>query len=191
MLDAAAELLLETRSLTFTLAEVGVRAGYSRGLPGQAFGSKAGLVSELVQHLLDRTDETTWPHTLRGEGLAAVLATVRLVFDAPELHARLSIATQVLLLEGTRPNSPYQAVVSRLNRSTTGYLAKQVRIAIERGEVRPDVDAKAQGILIHGAVRGALLQHWLDPTRIPLADLRDELLRIIERNLTPPAVAPD
>ena len=51
LLDAAFELLSERGSTLFTLAEVGERAGYSRGLPSQVFGTKAALLQQLVPHL--------------------------------------------------------------------------------------------------------------------------------------------
>lgn len=185
MLDAAADLLAETQSLTFTLADVGERAGYSRGLPSRTFGNKAGMIAELVRHLLQRSDESTQPHELRGEGLPAVLTTVQLLFDAPEPHAELVVAVQVLLLEGSRPNSPYRADVASLNRTATGYIARHLRLAAQRSEIRHDLNAKAQAILILSAVRGALLQHRLDPERIPLATVRDELLSSLVRTLSP------
>ena len=39
MLDAAFELLSERQGIGFTLSDVGERAGYSRGLPTQTFGT--------------------------------------------------------------------------------------------------------------------------------------------------------
>lgn len=185
LLDAAAFLVADTRSLTFTLAEVGERAGYSRGLPSQTFGNKAGLISELVRHLLQRSDDSTQPHALRGEGLNAVLTTVRLLFDAPAPYVELLMAVQVLLLEGARPSSPYRADIASLNRTATGYLAKHLRLAMEKGEVRPEIDSKAQAMLILAAVRGALLQHQVDPERIALSSLRDELISSLKRTLVP------
>src|ERR1700730_6614526 len=49
MLEAAAELIVEVGYHKMTLAAIGERAGYSRGLATMRFGSKAGLVQRLVE----------------------------------------------------------------------------------------------------------------------------------------------
>ena len=54
MLAAATELLLERGVEKTTLAAIGERAGYSRGLAGYRFGSKAGLFDELCKDISRR-----------------------------------------------------------------------------------------------------------------------------------------
>ncbi|KHK88427.1 TetR/AcrR family transcriptional regulator, partial [Novosphingobium malaysiense] len=49
MLEAATELIVEHGTHNTTLREVGERAGYSRGLASNRFGSKEGLFSQLVR----------------------------------------------------------------------------------------------------------------------------------------------
>ena len=51
MLDAAKQLLLELGLEKTTLAAIGERAGYSRGLASYRFGSKAGLFDELCKSI--------------------------------------------------------------------------------------------------------------------------------------------
>ena len=51
MLDAAMDLLLEHGLERTTLAAIGERAGYSRGLASYRFGSKAGLFDELCKSI--------------------------------------------------------------------------------------------------------------------------------------------
>lgn len=182
MLDAALDLLAERRSLRFTLAEVGERAGYSRGLPGQVFASKAGLIEALAQHILETSDART-PHETRGEGLEAVLTTVRLlIIGGPRQH-RIHQAVHVLLGEGSAAGSPYQAAAAALNQVSTGYLSKHLRIAAAKGEVRGDLDFRAQASLIIAAVRGTVLNWQLEPDRYDLEALWAELDASLKRSL--------
>src|SRR5690606_32978246 len=48
ILEAALEIVARRGSVRMTLAEVGEAAGYSRGLPAQRFGNKAGLLRALA-----------------------------------------------------------------------------------------------------------------------------------------------
>ena len=51
MLDAAIDLILEHGTDKTTLAAIGDRAGYSRGLATYRFGSKAGLFDEVCKSI--------------------------------------------------------------------------------------------------------------------------------------------
>jgi TetR/AcrR family acrAB operon transcriptional repressor len=187
LLDAAFDLLVERCSLQFTLSDVGERAGYSRGLPGQVFGSKDGLMIELVQHLNTVTREMPLLD-IRDDGFRAVLATVAGMMAAPETQRKISLSLQILLGEAAQPGSPIHEPVAGLSRMASGYISKQLRLAVARGEVRPDINPRAQGILIISAIHGALRQWLVDPERISTEDLRREILMGLIRGM---AVQPD
>lgn len=55
LLVAAAELIAEEGFAAASLQRIGERAGYSRGLASQHFGSKDGLVSALIAAVLARS----------------------------------------------------------------------------------------------------------------------------------------
>ena len=61
MLEAAKALIVEHGTHNTTLREVGERAGYSRGLASNRFGSKEGLFDQLVQDFNRR-----WASELRS-----------------------------------------------------------------------------------------------------------------------------
>lgn len=78
MLDAAVSLLVEVGMAGTTLAAIGERAGYSRGLVTHRFGSKAGLLA----HVHD-TVVTDWIVRVRqAVGAAVGLDTLQRVVDA-------------------------------------------------------------------------------------------------------------
>src|ERR1700724_4301357 len=53
ILEAAGRIIGKTGVETFTLADVGVAAGYSRGLPAYYFETKSGLLAAVVRYLVD------------------------------------------------------------------------------------------------------------------------------------------
>jgi TetR/AcrR family acrAB operon transcriptional repressor len=183
MLDAALDLLAERRSIRFTLAEVGEKAGYSRGLPSQTFQTKAALISALANHILTRSDEETHPHQTRGEGLEAVLTTVRLLVIVSPEQMKIEHAVAVLLVEASTPDSPYREAVTSINQIVTGYISKHLRIAAAKGEIRPDIDFRAQAALIIAAVRGLVMLWQLEPERYDLKALWRELDETLRRTL--------
>lgn len=183
MLDAALELLAERRSIRFTLAEVGERAGYSRGLPSQTFQTKAALIEALAGHILSRSDEVTHPHQTRGEGLEAVMTTIRLLVVVSPQQMKIEHAVAVLLVEASTPDSPYREAVATLNQIVTGYISKHLRIAAAAGEIRADIDFRAQAALIIAAVRGLVMLWQLEPDRYDLTALWRELDATVRRSL--------
>lgn len=185
MLDAALDLLSEHQGIGFTLSDVGERAGYSRGLPSQTFGSKAGLLGALTVHLLELSVNETSRVEDRGEGLEAVLTTVRQLLEGSELQYRVTMAVQVLFAEAAVRGSPIRDEMTTLNRIATGYLSKNLRIGQARGEVRAGIDCRAQAMITMAMVRGVMLQWLLDPERIDREALCRETMASLERTLRP------
>ena len=175
MLDAAFDLLCETASLQFTLADVGERAGYSRGLPGIVFGSKDGLLRELTQHL--NTVSMEMPQMqATGEGFDAALGMMNAIMSASPVQRRVSLGLYILIAEAMRPDSPVRDAMKKVSGWSAAVFARQLRLAIERGEIRGDVDPKAQGAIMLTAAHGAI-RHWmLDPERQSVDALRREAL---------------
>lgn len=184
MLDAALDLMAESRSLRFTLAEVGERAGYSRGLPSQVFQTKTALIEALVLHILSRSDAETLPTEERGEGMEAVLQTVRVLMMADSPNLKFQQAVAVLLVEASAPDSPYRPAVAELNQVVTGYLSKHLRIAAAKGEIRKDIDFRSRAVLLISAIRGSVLLWQIEPDRLSLETLWEELDRGLRASLT-------
>src|SRR5579875_2124799 len=84
MAAAAVALICERGAAATTLKDVGVRAGYSRGLAGYRFGSKAGLWSFLV-------------HTIGEEWLAELERAASGTTGLQTLHAALDAHCAILI----------------------------------------------------------------------------------------------
>ncbi|HEY5719608.1 MAG TPA: helix-turn-helix domain-containing protein [Gammaproteobacteria bacterium] len=91
MLEAAVALICDQGSAGTTLRAVGERAGYSRGLAGYRFGSKAGLLAFVVKAVGEAWLRELKAVTAGQAGHAAIGAALdahqRFVAEAPE-HVR-------------------------------------------------------------------------------------------------------
>ncbi len=182
LLDAAFELLSERGSTLFTLAEVGERAGYSRGLPSQVFGTKAALLQQLVPHLntVSLDIPTVDPHAV---GLDAVLGLVSRILEAPPVQLKVSLGLQVLLGEAASRDSPLRDSVASLMLMASRFVSGHLRTAIAAGTVRPDVNPRAQAMIIMAAVHGVLRQWLVMPERAKTSELRREMLTLLIRGI--------
>lgn len=188
LLDAAFEIVIERGSLNFTLGEIGVRAGYSRGLCSQVFGSKAELVNQLVSHLTIVSHELFNGRNAQ-EGLDNILSTVSTILEVPAEQRRISIILQVLIGKAHEDESPLRSLIAELSRSAAGFVANNLRIGMETGSVRRDIDPHAQGVLLMSAVHGALRQWLIDPNRVHMPAIRHEMIaNFIRSNATSPEV---
>src|SRR6476646_5674610 len=99
LLDAAIELLAEAGYAGMTLAAVGDRAGYSRGLVTTRFGNKQNLLRALT----DRLTERWWPffdHPPAGsDGLQSLLTLVRVMGEQVGSDPTALRALQRLIFE--------------------------------------------------------------------------------------------
>ncbi len=120
----------------------------------------------------------------RQAGLEAVLSVVDAYLTRSAADPFAFRATQVLLIEAFTATPDIRQSMATYNRESEKFLRKQISVGIERGEIRSDVDAKAQAILIMGALRGAIT-HWIIDPAIDLRLVRKEFLHSIRRSLAP------
>jgi AcrR family transcriptional regulator len=143
MIEAAIELILERGTDKTTLAAIGERAGYSRGLATYRFGSKAGLFDAVCKSISRRWLE----YLKRGVGdktgieamCAALDAFLQFVSEAPR-EARV---LQILYCGAASPLSEYRATSVNIHSKQQEDVARWVRDGIANGTIRPDVDPKA------------------------------------------------
>jgi AcrR family transcriptional regulator len=140
MLDAAIELVLEHGIEKTTLAMIGERAGYSRGLATYRFGSKAGLYDALCKAI-----GRNWLEYLKrgvdgNDAMCAALDTVyQWVTDSPR-EARV---LQILHCGSASPGSEFQETSIGIHRRQQSDVVEWVEAGIRNGQVRPDADANS------------------------------------------------
>jgi AcrR family transcriptional regulator len=160
MADAAVALICERGAGDTTLKDVGLRAGYSRGLASYRFGSKAGLWSFLI-----RTIGEEWLAALQQ----AVVGTsgVDTIHAAVDAHCRFLLdsserirAFYVLWFESVGPDPALREVITGAHQRRQRDVEAWIRGGIESGTVRSDVDVPAVAEQFCAAIIG-IVYTWL------------------------------
>jgi AcrR family transcriptional regulator len=181
LLDAAAELVAEGGAGRATLAAIGARAGYSRGLVSARFGSKENLLWALVQR---STDE--WFHELRapapaGSGLERLLALIELIAVHSEREPQALRVLERLIFEASGDPALRERFVAS-QRLMERDVARLLRRGIGDGSIRPGVDPSVEAALLVAALRGIAYQWFLYPEEVEIVDLHRALAaRLAER----------
>lgn len=156
MLEAAISLIIERGTDKTTLKDVGELAGYSRGLAGYRFGSKAGLFEFIVRSVGEQWLAELKSKTAGKQGLDAVCAAI-------DEHCRFCIeasdavrAFYVLWFESLGVQSPVQTVINGIHERRR----KDVAAWIENSGYRGDVSAEDIAGQFNAAVLGIAYQ-WL------------------------------
>lgn len=180
LLKASLELVAQRGYQQTSLAAIGARAGYSRGVVSACFGSKSALLGALAEHMFGRWHQASMQPAV-GElvGVDALEAVIDAVGNqARNAPAELK-AFYLLLFEALGPLPELQPRFAKLHMTTRTSIAQRIRAGIEAGQVRGDVDADAQAGLFLGAFRGVMYQWLLDPEQVDL----DRLLEAQKANI--------
>lgn len=183
LLDAALRIVALRGSERMTMAEVGEAAGYSRGLPAQRFGNKAGLLRALAVHIRELFDRHRLAQPDVAPGLETIRHLVRAYFNRADGDWTTTRALIVMMTESFMEDAQIRADIATYNRSAQAFVANHIAIGIEAGEIAPSVSPTASAILLLGTMRGVLLQ-WLVDERIDLQPVQERLLAIVDRILT-------
>jgi AcrR family transcriptional regulator len=186
LLGAALELIAERGYRGASLAAIGERAGYSRGLVTERFGSKEGLLRELVSRLMTRWRSLVVDDVVGAQSGARALSAVvhahrRAIADGPETMRALYVLLFESILDLPEVRAEFRAMDARLRQLAEAYLVR----GQAEGTVRKDVDAGAQAALALATVRGITLQWMIDPDALDLDRVYAELGRWLERGLGP------
>lgn len=180
MLTAAAELLVTHGLQALTLARVGERAGYSRGIVNHHFGSK----DRLLEALADGVQRRMVPQTAGAPpGLDRLL---RFVAGYLESLEAMDVAQRAFLLmwTGTLAAPELVAGFRRRDRLFREHIALDVEAGIDAGEVDPDSDPASVAVAVIGQLRGIALQRLLDPESVDLRRLQQTVAAQWRRTLT-------
>lgn len=184
LLAAAVRLVGERGLERVTLSEVGEAAGYSRGLPAHYFGGKSGMVVSLVKHIIEGFGRALTRAEHHDLGLDRLLGTVAFYFEQARRDPIGARALFVLLGEGVS-NDLVTDRLAELNARSASAFEANLSAAVAAGDVRPDIDVKAQAILILATLRGAVGQWLLAPRDIDLAAVSAAFIASLRRSLLP------
>jgi TetR/AcrR family acrAB operon transcriptional repressor len=184
MLRAAIRLIGRQGYTKTTLAQVGKEAGYSGGLVSHHFGSKEGLLRELVGRMTARFySDQVRPATQGKAGLEALLSIVDTYLNELVVREDRVRTLYVLMGEALGPVSEINEVFAELNRGFRMTTRDVIQEGIDRGEIRADRDPDADAALVVGMLRGVALQWMTDPGCFDLAAVRSSLKDALHRHL--------
>lgn len=168
MLEAATALILEHGTHNTTLREVGERAGYSRGLASNRFGSKEGLFSQMVRDFNRR-----WAQELRQTvGDSTGLPAFSAALDAVEYFLlNRSNEMKALYILWFESISSHEEVRKRLARNHNAYrrdAERWVREGIEEGTIRDTIDPKCFAVEFNALIFGLIYQWLVEPDQVDI-----------------------
>jgi AcrR family transcriptional regulator len=182
LVEAAIELLVQRGLAGTTLAAIGERAGYSRGLVTHRFGSKAGLLA----HVHD-TVARHWIERVQGEvgaaiGLLALEKVVQALYgfiaEAPD-EIR---AMYLLRYASIDPAAEYRANVARVHRAQRQDVQRWIEAGQTAGEITSKVEAALAAELFCATADG-LVYRWLVNPTLPMKALHAQLRSGIRESL--------
>lgn len=143
MLDAAIELLLEHGTEKTTLAMIGEKAGYSRGLATYRFGSKAGLYDRLCKAIGRNWLEYLKRGVAGKTGIDAMCAALDAVFQWATDSPREARVLQILHCGSASPGSEFQDTSIGIHRRQQSDVEAWIDGGKKTGQIREDVNARS------------------------------------------------
>ncbi len=185
MLDAAIELILEHGTDRTTLAAIGEKAGYSRGLATYRFGSKAGLFDEVCKSIsrgwLDYLKQDVGDKIGIDAMCAALESFFRFVSDSPR-EARV---LQILYCGAASPKSEYRQTSASIHQRQQDDVAAWVRAGQAEGSVRADADPKSIAAQYIAYISGMTYLWLINPKSIDFRKANDDMKVHLKLSLSP------
>jgi AcrR family transcriptional regulator len=177
--EAAVSLLVQRGIAGTTLAAIGERSGYSRGLVTARFGSKAGLLAyvhdTVAAEWIDRVKASVGNLTGIVALEHAVDALHGFIIDVPDGIR----AMYLLRYASIDPSSEYRANVAKVHKAQR----RDVQHWIEGGQADGSIDSQLQADLaaeLFCAALDGLLYRWLVNPDIPVDRLHAQLRREVQ-----------
>jgi len=161
IIEAAALILAEKGYDGFSLAGVGDKAGYSRGLPAHYFGNRSALLRRVAEYTIETFYDAVSKLPKSDPGLPRLNALIRHYMVSSKnkiVRALVIILAQSLIDEDLKPT------IVALNERALSALQGEIEQGIRFGNIRSDIDVKRHGELIYSLLRGQLGFSAFDPS---------------------------
>jgi AcrR family transcriptional regulator len=173
LLQAAAELISERGWAGASAAEIGRRAGYSRGMVGARFGTKEALLDELLASEYESRLNPDAPDAMPG--LERVMLPLRRIQDLYHEDRAFLEAIFVLNFEAVSRATPLRPRIADWAGRIVQAVEDGLRVGLEDGSVRADLDVSTAANDIAARTIGVAYGWIMLPARF---DLDAELGRI-------------
>jgi AcrR family transcriptional regulator len=171
ILQAAIELYAASGSRGTGLMAIGERAGVAHATVLYHFGSSHDLLMAVL-HERERRFQDATRHAWAEPGLA-VFRHLGEIARFQQAEPQLAKLFAVLQAENLDATHPAHAFFRQRRRDVRDLLRANLSLAVERGQVRPDVDVSRKVDEVLAFTTGAQIQHWLAPDEVDLVELYD------------------
>lgn len=183
LLLAAAELIAAEGFAAASLQRIGTRAGYSRGLASQHFGSKDGLVSALIAAVIARNTALLENRAAATSPREAILVHADVILEQIERDVLIR-AYWVMMASAIANRLPAQAVFLAEHDKVKEQLAALIEAGQAAGDIDSALDAEAAALSIGSTLLGIGIECLLDKN-LDLPRVRAAALAGIARSLSP------
>jgi AcrR family transcriptional regulator len=185
MLDAAIDLILERGTDKTTLAAIGKKAGYSRGLATYRFGSKAGLFDEVCKSI-----SRGWLDYLKEDvgdkiGIDAMCAALDSFFQFVSDSPREARVLQILYCGAASPQSEYRQTSASIHQRQQDDVANWVRAGQAAGSIRASADPKSIAAQYIAYISGMTYLWLINPQSIDFRKANDDMKMHLKISLSP------
>jgi AcrR family transcriptional regulator len=161
LISAAIRLIARQGASGTSLADIGLAAGYSRGLPAERFGSKQVLLLALIDEF-DSWFQSRLARVLAGKtGLAALEARMGAHIDGFVEYPEGAAAQYHLVLESLGLMPELHERVCELEATYRNGFIAHMKEAKAMGEIQQDIDDEQYAVMIQGTIRGIHMQSLL------------------------------
>lgn len=178
LINAYLELASEQGVSALTFDNIGLRAGYSRNLAFQKFGSKGGLLEAVINHLHEVMSERRRQQDLDSlSGLEALLLYCDVHIAALDKTSEMK-AYFILMSEAIAAMSEMREQFVGSHQRSANELMRLIRLGRTDGSIRKDVNTEMAARLIGTQLIGISSQYLIEPS-FNLKKARKELHLIV------------
>ena len=186
MLRAATRLIARRGVAGTSLADVGIAAGYSRGLPAERFGTKVGLIGTLLE-AMDAWFQAHLAKVLEGRsGLEALLLRIDAHLGSAARSAAATAALYSIYMESLCVMPELKVGIAAFTDRWRDGLIANLREGQKQREIRAGIDCAAEAMFLLAAMRGLMIQQLMEPSAANLASSRAILLSCVRERLAVP-----
>lgn len=172
IIEAAVDLIAEKGLGRLTLAEIGDKAGYSRGLPAHIFGTKSNLLIQITRKITETRVERMGGVDPTG-GLDSLFAAIETWLRLVDENQHATRVYYILVGETYYSDSDesypeIKRLVQANDEQVRDQFALYFRNAIAKGEIARDVDPLTQARFVFAMLRGLVCQWFTENSSVDL-----------------------
>jgi AcrR family transcriptional regulator len=184
LIAAAAEMVAEVGPSKVTLANVGERAGYSRGLATHHFGSKGALMQRLVEAVTHQFRDAMFDQGGADDPVAALRTLIDIYFGVVTDLQPVNRARLVLWADAVaNPTEDTRARMLAADREFREEIEKPIKVAVSSGRLPHTIDPHGLATVIIAMLRGVALQSLIDE-HVDLDAARSEVEALLIHRFT-------